>query len=450
MVFKRNTAIDAEALSVVSKSKKFEFPEFKVYLHNKEVDLYIEHFFQYHVERNYSDNITDKIMVSFMLPRGYYNEWILKDPDNLEMTIVMKFNDNKQPLVNRYKFIPDIESEDIGGSLGSLDEEDMNKHDLVNVKGQCVSPLLLIFKAIYISGVFRSYNDENKDDKMDIKDFINTQFHKKLKEVKIFGQPLSYKFFFYEPDNKNKYDNIMIRSGTKFITLPLTLQEDMFGVYGGGLNVYFTNLHVFSSEPNLYCFYIYPLFDKSRFDKEDKMPKLVILEPTNPDIAKNDVEAYYKDKLYKIVVTNSDKISKVEREKYNTITGLKVTLSENMIGDYRVDIEKFKSISIDTEKYTNMFQLDQELKNYTNIENVDFDNNMFRHLTRFQKYQTKFFHMHLVNTNPIFIYPGMPLKYTTLVKNKPTDFKGVVQNVSFSYMVQKKVVSTDILIGVRE
>ena len=453
MVFKRNTAIDAEALSVIGKSKKFEFPEFKVYLHNKNIDLYIEHFFQFHVERNYTDNITDKIMVSFLLPKGYYKEWILKDRDNLEMTIILKYKGKRKPLINRYKFIPDIDKEELGGQLGSVDAEDLNKHELQEVKGQCISPLFLILKTIYINGIYRKFKEKGNDsdyDKITIEEFLTSIFHKHLKNLTVFSQPLDYDLFVYKPDNEKLYDNILIKSGTKLIALPVIMQEDMFGVYNGGLNVYFTNLHVSGTDPNHYGIYIYPVFDKERFNNETIMPKLVILEPTNPDMSKNDIEAYYKDGLYKIIVTNSEKILKLEREKYNTITGIDVALSENMLGGYRVDTERFVRTSIDTSNYNEKFRLDEQLRNFINIENVDFDSNILRHLARFQKYQTKFFHMHLVNTNPIFLYPGMPVKYITVDNNRPITYTGVVHNVSFSYMVQKKVVSTDILIGVRQ
>ena len=450
MVFKKNTALDGEALSVIGRSKEFQFPEFKVYLHNKEIDLYIEHFYQYHVERNYVDNITDKIMVSFMLPRGYYNDWILSNPDDLEMTIIIKFKEKgRKPLINRYKFIPKIDREEVGGKFGNIDSDDLNKYDLVEVKGQCISPLLLILKSVYTEGIFRDYTSDGKDAPITIENFLNTQFHQQLRNLTIFGKPLNYRFFMYEPNNKNKYNNIVIKGGTKFITLPTNMQNGSFGIYTGGLNVYFTNLHVSSTDPDTYFFYIFPLFDKERFNKENTLPKLIVIEPTNSNLVKNTVDAYYKDKLYKIVVANTDKIAKIEREKYNTITGVNVSVSENMIDDYKVNIDKFKKASINTETFSNKYQLDQNLNSFTNIENTDFDANLFRYLTKFQKYQTKFYHMHLINLNPIFLYPGMPVEYTNLVNNKLTYYKGVVHNVSFSYVVQKKVVSTDLIIGVR-
>ena len=455
-----NNLLDKEALKIIEKAKPFVFPKIEFYLHTESLDLKIPIISKLHIERNFNENITDNIIVEFMMPEGDFRDIVYNNRDNLEITVIIKISSRKI-MKNRYKFIPFIENENLSSSTQNPNKETLNKEKVRVVRGQCISPIILEFKSKYITGNFHNTTLEN---------FYNTILNTKLCNMTLFGKPFKYKLFTYPFDNKIKYKNIPIPTGIKIMKLAEYLQNELYGIYKGGSNIFLTNLTT-EYEEDSYRIFTYPLYDYERYHLENNMPVLDIISPTNATLGFNESNCVYENGHYKFVSSQVTTIDKLETEKYNNVTGLLLSLPFEITNKKTIEltneiyklpktcsnkvnnIGKFDSnkfgIKFNPDNLTTEIQIDNNT-NYRNYLVTDMDHNIYRHLASVNKYQTKLINIVIPKINPEFIYPGMPVSYMYTKENKVNMSTGIVQNVTYTYYIQKKTSEATIIIAIKK
>lgn len=449
MKFNRNTSLDAAALDVISKGEKFKFPKIFFILHNKNLDMSITHAYKYHIERDYNNNITDNILVEFALPEGYYRDWILQHKDNLEISIGITYYEKKDAtnsvlkpvtVINRYKFIPLLKGDNtLDPQTQNMQDSELNKHKLKKVVGQCISPLILILKSTYISGIYHNLTLEK---------LYKALMAKYLNKLTIFGNNLNYKLFPYTFDNTRTYTNVTIKSGTKLIKLADYLQNDSYGLYMDGGNTYFTNINI-ERKNDLYYIYTYPLYSKDRYMNDTTHPVLDLISTTEKHLGNNDVSFYYNLGHYKVVVTHVETINALEQEKYNTATGLRLVLPYNITNETTYSPTRCEKAEYEPDKNYLDAQLDVKLNNFKNLQITNMDHNIFRHLGIFNKYQSTLLKIKIPKSNIDHLYPGMPVSYILPYKGTIRLMTGVLQRVTATYYLQKKTNEVEIIVSLR-
>ena len=423
-----NSALNKEVEEILGKSKHFILPDCDFIIHTKDKDIVIPYFLTIEVERNYTENISDVLYVEFLIGAGTAIKTIFENRDALEATIKLKFS-NKKIVKRRYKLILITKPEEVHDSkIAKAKEDTLNSQDLAKIKAQCVDELVLQLKNEYISGVFHNY---------DLKTLLKGIMGKRLKELSVDAH-----INIYEPDNKKIYENILIRPFTKFIKLPYILQNGDYGIYNYGANVYFSNI----TETNKikYDVDIYPVYDYTRYKKETKRPKLLLINPENFLRSKNEFNFYYKDGVYKGIVNNLEFKLDSEDKRYTIGNGIIVEYSNNTINQDLSTVTDDKIIFSNDLTY-DITKID-DTRSFSHFVETDGDDNIFKYYSLLNRLQVIIASVVLPKVNPEVIYPGMPVVYYFINSGKIYSTTGTVQGIKYFYdFINKTSVVTLIL-----
>lgn len=407
--------LDNEINDVITKSKEFIMPEPTLIVHTENDDMTITHFNAIQIERNFTENLSDVIFLEFFMGLGTATKVLYKHRDALEATLKLKFENNKI-VKRRYKIILLTKFENIyDSSMTKAKQEELDTQEIVNIKVQCIDETLLKLKKEYISGVFHDY---------DLKTLLKGLFSKRMKEL----NTDSY-INIYDPDNTQVYDNIVIDPFTKFIKLPFIFQNGMYGLYDNGANIYFSNISEASTIK--YDVDIYPIWDYERFAKESNRPKLVLINPTIENMNKHEFNFYYKDGIYKTLVSNVEFKLDSEDKRYDAGNGLIMEYSNNTINQDFLTITDDQITYMDEAAYN--FNKIDSTRSFTNYRETLGDDNLYKYFSMLNRHQGVIGTITLPKVNPEIIYPGMPFKYLFNNDGKVSSTTGIIQGLNYVY-----------------
>lgn len=426
--------LDKEAMDIMKEAKPFTIPSITAILHTEDRDVNITHFINLRVESNFNSNITDLIYVEFTIGLGMFKELIFDNKDKLEMTLLLendyiknakttsngyksKFNKN-----NRYKFILINSFKDSDkSSQDAFNPSELDKQEIVVIKGQLIDPLLIALKNIYISGC---YHD------IDLNTLVKSIFNRELSKVKVLGRPLSYRLNVVDFDNPEKYRNIKIDPFTKLIKLPYNLQNESYGLYNNGIGLYFTNMR--ETVKFKYDINIYSLFDFNLFNTLNKRSKLIFYNPRIEALGVNEYNFLYKHGIYKTIVTDIEFKEDLEKDRFKNGTGLIESFSTNSTNTDMFEITNDNISYFDNAAYS-IINYNDEIVDYSSFNNTNLDANTYRHQTSINKNRGRIGVMKFPKINPENIYPYMPFKYVFLKDGKVMETTGTIQQVSYFY-----------------
>ena len=444
-IITKQSNIDNEALSILGQDRHFIMPTIKLTLHTKDDNIEIDLVSNIRISRNYNTNLTDVIHLEFLITAGTFNKRIYPNRDNIEVSISFNYADEALRILT-YKFLLTTKKLTPHNSHDNkLDEADEDTQDLFTVRGQCVDKLTLNLKNKYISGIYHNH---------DLEYFIRSLFNYELSKLGV-----TYKVNIYSIDNKKVYKNILIKPFTKLIKIPYTLHNDMFGVYNTGINVYFTKIRyggeykTYSAPANKdkaeflfgtgenYDVDIFPLADHTRYDKETKRTKLLLVSPSVKDMGTNENDFYYKDGVYKLVVSDVKFSDDTDKKRYNTGTTLAIVDGDMLKDTNTYNITNDKILYPDAT--TNSLEsVDDKPATYDSIVDLDKDYNLYRYRTTISQHEHILGLVKFGNINPDFIYPGMPFKYIFEKDDKVIETTGIVQSVEYYYDIANKTIVT--------
>lgn len=437
----RKGSLNKEVLDFLTKANEYEFPDIKMFIHTENEDIEILYPILLHFNKNYNSNVSDMVFVEFFFPTGDFINKIVKNNDKLEFTITIK-QDNRIILDKRYKFflINKLPDEDTG--LYDLDPELLNKQDLHVVKGQCVDPLSLVLKSLYLKGsVYHKYNMEELLKK------VLTYY---LSNVTIFNSNLNFTLNITPPDNNTKYNNIIIKDFIKLVQLPHYLQYDLYGIYSDGIGFYF------KSKNRRYDFYIYPLYTDKKFSSDVRLPKFILYNPEEHLLGLNSKTAYYdkKNLTYKYVVNDVATIDDLYKERYEVGTKIVSKNPFSVISDlgnrksyYGIEDDKITYIGPNNPSsiYYNSRSYAYDKPIYSG-----FDYNIYKYTSNLSKYYSKLYRVDTFSLNPEIFIPGMSIKYIYKNNGSVMAKTGIIQQVNSVYYFDRKQTTTSFVFNIRE
>jgi len=415
--------LENEVSEVLSNSKKFEFPDIKLYLHGEDFDMPITYPIFLDINKNYNSNLFSEITVEFGIGMGDYVNYIFKNRDNLEMTIQIDYPEFSD--IKRYSFIPlNVDKKSDTTRYSHMDGEDLNKMDMVTVKGQCVDPIVLIYKQLFVSGIYKNVNVEK---------VIKGLFSKNFKDIKIAGRSIDFAIDMRKPDNDRTYDHIIIKSNTKLAKLLHYLQDYDYGVYNGGINHFIEQI-----KENTYRIYIYPLFNYELFDTllEDK---IIFYNSRIVSADLNDV-SFWKEpntRLYKLVTSSIEIENRGSMNLIEHGNALKVTYPIAAISK-DMTLVNDKQIMFDVYGCNEIKLLGVKSNNIINPIYTNFDDNLFKYRSNIIRNNLLNAKLKLNMVDTRFIRPGMLVKYIHQRGDEVVERRGVLQSLYESYNFIKK------------
>lgn len=434
---KKQSSLDIEAAKVIRNGKVYKFPKIELIIHTDTDDILLDQVPVLHYTRNFNQNLTDIIMIEFMMGYGTFRDKLFEKKDNLEISITF-FKEDHTVVTDRYKLIIISEFKDMNKTKqGQHDEKDLDTQEMLHVKAQAVDPMFLTMKNIYVDGC---YHDVKLDTLMKL------LYVKGLKNKTVSGKPFTYNINIYKLDNDVKYRNVLIKPFTKLAKLPMVLQNEIYGLYFGGIGTYFTALG--NDKERDYDFEIYPLFDYDRYDNENDRPRLYIINPGRDHMDKNEYDLYYDNGVYKMIVNDIDFKDSTSKDRFKEGTGI-IKVDSSMNTDYSNMTITDVDITMSSKDLITIERFDTTLTNYDMLVNTLQDDNKYRYYSNLYKTQGVMAIIKLGKVNPEHFYPGMPFKYAFMKDKEVIETTGIIQNVDYIYDLINKTVMVTIGVTVK-
>jgi len=200
--------------------------------------------------RDYVDNLSDFIIVRFLMPVGDYIHHVLPYKDNLEITVIRTIGNFKTKYI--YKgVITEAKGEAEDGKNTNLSMDELNSQDMHTVEMQCVDRFMYYFREATLPAIVNH--------KTTVNGVMTTMLNTSVSTISVAGEHMTPTLKISPPNNTRVYENVIIKSNTKAEELPFYLQnEETYGVYSSGMGMYVQD------EPGSHIrkhLYVYPLFN---------------------------------------------------------------------------------------------------------------------------------------------------------------------------------------------
>lgn len=409
-------------LNAKSKNPSNKDVSYYVSIHTVNIDLALPLLESIEVLRDYVNNYSDYILVTFKMGLGDYIKDILPFSDNLEMTMIRR--DSKQQVVLRYKLVL-VNNVDIpkGDLFSKMTKADLNKADVVTIQAQCVDRYVEALRTINVDGIYR-YSK--------VGDLLRFAMDKAITDTVVANEKLDVKIDCVEPNNDRVYKHIEVPTGTKLLDLPSYLQNTNYGVYNGDIGTYFQ----LTVENKDNVIYVYPLLSSKLFDSAKK--KLIVYKTINSKLDYSD-NTYFEDgDILKIISgSNVKTLNTSSNEILNSGTEL-VKMDPDIIAQRNNITQSDKTMVANKSnlKGSSYVERNDSGKNTTYLGNTD---NLFPHRSAMLKKTMGIYQIQWNHSVPDLIYPGMPVMYVYEDSaNGVVRMYGTVQIVYTKYMKATK------------
>ena len=384
--------------------------------------------------RNYNNNKTDDIRVTFTIGGGLYRDAVMNCKDRLELTLE-RLRGDEVIYSTRYKFIIlDSNERAQKDMLTYMSTKDLEALNPIQVQGQCIDMDVYSLEDVQVEGVYKN---------TDLSAVITTEIMTSINNVTYGTGFLNLNLNMTEVDNNNKYRHVIIPTGIKLLDLPTYLQvQDSYGLYNAGLGTY---VQYFNKKKYIF---IYPLFDVKQFGNTDK--KLMIFHSNNRRVGTGGITWMVDGEITKILPQYDVKLSEND--------GKNMTESGNTISYATPDTIYSPTGKVQDDK------LSDELKNKVVTqqasENADGTNkstwlgtinNAYKYRGQFIQNQMRIITLNWHDCDIDILYPGMPCVYLyETPKDGIIKLYGVVQAAVQMWTPDTKIARGQVIIAVMD
>lgn len=387
----------------------------KIILPNKEYEIL--KVVEIDIVRDYINNFADEVSITIPIPKGFYNNEIIRYKDNVEFELIRTptaeldtIAVEDKILVLRYKAIVIDTKNDIVSSkkLTSDDPKSDDLSDLENKTFQLIDKTVSALRKFETGGIYRNsipgkavhYSLTHAISKLN----VSSKF-------KVLGVDM------VTSDNTTPYKHVIIPHGTKLFNVPQYVQNNWGGIYNTSIGNYLQN--------NIW--YIWPQYNTKRYGLEEKVLRVYNL----PSSLFPNVERTYRINNKEVIILSTGESEFKDlsySEKLNLGNGFRFTKGDNIMSGFDT-VNK-----TDNNKYiTNRNENNVEVKldewnddSYAPVSPNRITNNLMRETSRISKRNGSYVKVVWESSNQELIYPGMPVKYIYILNNELQEINGVV------------------------
>ena len=415
------TALWADIRKIILDETKPVRFRYDITIHTEKEDIKVMKMPNLDIVRDYINNIGDEIHMSLMVPMGDYIFRVWPFRDNLEVSITKKYlyeagnavNTSKKPQLDRYKAIilPDQNKSPKAGEFDQIDKHTLDRMDILMVKLQLLDRSLEPLRIKTTKGIFKDVKQ---------KELIHALLGDESEKVKVDGKPAIDGIDLIEPNNNEKKKFVILPTGTPIVNVPTILHEKFNGVYTTGIGTY---LQVMDKKK---LWFVYPLYDKTRFDN-DKKPKIVFYMV--PENRFSNIERTYRQSgdITHVLITGSKHYQDLgEADQMYSGNGFRMAEARSfmkkpveMTPDGPVGVRnRLNHEVIVTDRKDNL--------NYAPTADDSVSSNPYTKYSELAKKMVGRLDVVWENANPDVVYPGMPCKYMFLENDETHEVKGTV------------------------
>ena len=220
-----------------------------------------------------------------------------------------------------------------------------------------------------------------------------------------------------ESPNKDLYKHVVIPHGTNFVSIPRFLHEKIGGLYPTGLGFYIFRQY----------WYVYPLFDLTRYDKTVKTLTLInipINKLTNTDWTFRKTA----NQVIALVTGDVKHLDLTESKLQNEGNGVRYLDSRLVVDGFADTSEGENKAIIARTSNNNEFVTDERASGLNNVMMSDsrISSNKYAELSKLAQRTGAEIQCTWENSDMGAVYPGMPVKFLYIKNNKVRELKGIV------------------------
>lgn len=411
-----------DVLKIIGDSRQALYYDYKATLHTTDDDIEVIKVVSIDIIRDYVGKIGEEIVIKFMLPYGDYLRKLYPKRKNIEMTLKTiesahsGYVDNSygKTTTERYKaiFIEDMNPNDSMRLADTLDSATLNTRQApVEVVLQLLNRTLEPLRIKTTQGI---YNNVTREDL--IRSILGGETYK----VKIDGKPGIEALDIYKVDNNDPIKQIVIPNNTPVTSVPTFIQERHTGVYAGGIGTFFQRYD------NKRTWYIYPLFDFTRFDADTRNKAVIYSSPNNRQAGQR--VTYKVDGKSILIVSSGQQTYKDDGEASQMQDGVGFRQANaSMMMDKPVMMKESGPVGITKRLNTEVVLTNREDNlNHAPVSSRGIANNNMAEYSR-----------HLINNGATvmlvwnnskhdLLYPGMPCKFCYTEGDITKEVKGII------------------------
>ena len=437
-----NIKLENEIQQVLNSSVQEEFPTFSVILHTPDSDTNIKHLTNIDVERDFEKALTDIIFLEFLVQIGDYAEDIYKNRNTLEVSLCIK-RGLKQNCTRYKALILNVDKNIADSKIQSLNKDDLNKTNLVELKVQLIPLELMIIKKIEHEGIYGNANIES---------ILKYTLNYELSKLKLHGEYFNLNYNIYPPLIKDKLESVIIPTGTKMAKIPSYLQEH-YGVYNFDANIYF---RVDNDIKKNFFYWVYPIVDFDRVNKDQNIG--IIYNTARQGISSSEASYYKKHHQLKLVTDETQVAGDNYNNLFNNGKGFEFQSVSNNLKSFSYDV----STDIDNYSVNNKLLMVNDGDGMDNTINIGLTDNINRvtsvlNHNKLAHVQTTVYNFSgLWGSNPLeeLIYPGMPFYYIYNNNknglNTAKKLPGTLLKQHISFDITKQTMMSVLWLGVKK
>lgn len=364
--------------------------------------------------RDYRNASADEIMLTVMVPYGVLNHRILPFKENLRLTIerrAVSLSGVERPVdVVVQTFDAFIQHEDESAAMGTqrefANQEISDMSALKEVRVQLMETAFTILRTRMVGGVFRNCRPY---------DVLMTLINDASFSLDVDDEDAVRGIHSVEPSNNLARENIVIPHGMPLVSLADKLQSQHGGIYNSGIGCYYQKGE----------WYIWPLYDSTRFDEVEKKALFVIV----PDNTLIGVEHTWRlqDETYLVVTVTGGtrKLDMSEMGLMNEGDGTRYVNAENLMGNF-LDVKDGKASANRSKNAIEYSGVERRGPTMSRVSGDITTSNPFHEASKVVARSGAFITMNWENSNPDLVFPGMQCEVAFLVQGVPQYINGVV------------------------
>ena len=370
------------------------------------------------VFRDFRQAYGDEIPLEIMMPAGDFIYDLYPHRQNLMVTLSKegRQRESDSPMLS-----PDIEAQQLRATLvddfsvtveGAMSaahsREALNKMTPLTIKFQLIDQALERIRLHSVGGVFK---DTTPADALgwcltSVSLQLGLDTENAIKGVEM-----------VESTNTDPYKHMVIPHGTKFPDLPMVFQKKVGGIYPTGLGMYLYQ----------HLWYVYPLYDLTRFDKSTKTLTLI-------NVPKNllpNVESTYRTTANQIIALVTGDVKHVDRSEamlMNQGNGVRFLDSRRVVDGFADTSEGENKATVSRAENSSEFVIEQRLSELNNVSTANgrITANKFAEMSKLAQRVGSELQCLWENSDLGTIYPGMPVKYMYIKDDRIHELKGIV------------------------
>jgi len=379
------------------------------------------------IRRSYWTNHSDVTLIDLAILSGTFHHVVYPNKENLFVNLIWRpvkgsFNaplDEEVVLSTRYKAYVNVKSSSIidNNRLEDANEETMNLGQIDVFRFQLVSPFVDKARKMSYGTVLTNTS---------IKDALRSIITEEISKIGLEDTENLKGLDIAEPDHKGPYPQLVIPHGTPILGLPDFFQ-DTIGVYGTGLGNYIQNDNWF----------IYPLYDLTRFDKADYTLTLINI-PRRRFFGIDKTYRITENQVIALVVGQVASLDLSEESQQNAGHGSRFANPDLVFEAFGVNNADNTSTISRSELISEIYTSDPvDSERMALMSKNRIRANKFAELSEMAVLKGSYISCQWTFSNIGIIEPGMPVKYMFETKGEIKEVMGVVVEAHHYMMANK-------------